>query len=88
MATSKPSKFPSVPYGSISWLVNRRHVSETPEEIASFIEKRLRRMTLNGLARKTPRAFSESEIAEGRRYAKAVHADNCKLYNFVMGGVL
>lgn len=75
MATSRPSRFPRVPYSEVRWLVDRRHVGDAPEEVAADIEGRMRKGTA-----------TESEIKEARRYAIEVHEENLKSYCRVMRG--
>jgi hypothetical protein len=86
MATSKPSRFPNVPYAHIRWLVGALHVGDSDAEVSGEIESRLRRMRLRGLKRVKVRGLSESSIREGVRYALAVHEDNRKIYRQVMRG--
>jgi hypothetical protein len=86
MATSKPSRFPNVPYAHIRWLVGALHVGDSDAEVSGEIESRLRRATLRGIKRKTPRKLSEREVREGVRYALACHEDNRKVYRQVMRG--
>jgi hypothetical protein len=86
MATSRPSKFPRIPYSHIRWLVGKLHVGDSDAEVSGEIESRMRRVTLRGIWRKTERKFTEREIKEAVRYALACHEDNRKLYARVMRG--
>jgi hypothetical protein len=86
MATSRPSRFPNVPYAHIRWLVGALHVGDSDAEVSGEIESRLRRVSLRGIRRAKVRGLSESSIREGVRYALAVHEDNRKTYNRVMRG--
>lgn len=82
MATSRPSRFPRVPYAAIRWRVGELHVGTADADVASFIESRM----LAWLH--SPRGFFRpSEIREARRYALQVHEDNRREYARVMGGM-
>lgn len=70
---------PKLPRGSISWIVNKYHVSATMEEIGDDIRNRAQ---LGGAGE----AWPEEMIAEAVRYAEAQHEANIKLYQLVMRG--
>lgn len=88
MAVSRPSRFPAVPYALIRMMVGNLSAALPDAEVASDIEKRMRRLKLNGIARKTPRGLSEREIKEAVRWGLQVHADNRKMYYAVVRGML
>jgi hypothetical protein len=83
MATSRPSKFPRVPYSSIRWLVGNFHVGDSPESVTKEIETRMKKARRGGEQRAH---YTPSEIREAVRYALACHADNRKSYERLMLG--
>jgi hypothetical protein len=88
MATSRPSRFPSVPYQLVRCIVGWQHVGTPDAELTALVGRRLARITLRGIARKTARKLSPSEIREALRFALACHEDNRREYRRVMGGAL
>jgi hypothetical protein len=84
MATSRPSKFPRVPYSQIRFIVGKCRVSQDYEVVADEVERLMRKAHLNRKPEMKP--VTASEIREARRYARQVHFDNRQLYNRVMRG--
>jgi hypothetical protein len=77
MATSRPSRFPRVPYSSIRQLVGWEHVSATDERIEGLITFRMKRA-----------GARPAEVREAVRYALDVHHENQDLFRRVVGGRL
>lgn len=77
MATSRPSRFPRVPYGSIRRYVAQLHVSHEPLDLLADIAKRARRAHA-----------TDSETREAIRYALACHEENRQLFRAVTSGRL
>jgi hypothetical protein len=75
MATSRPSRFPRVPYAAIRHHLGNVHVS-TPD---AEVEANMSRRALE--AKATP-----AEHRELVRYALAVHRENRQLFRRVMSG--
>lgn len=86
MATSRPSKFPNVPYAMVRWLVGRVHVGTPNETVAADIERSMRGVKLKGIRHKTVRVLSESSVKEAVRYALECHEENRKTHDAVMRG--
>lgn len=84
MATSRPSKFPRVPYGAIRYHVGKFHVGTPAAEIAADVEKAARKASR--LRNFKHAKATEAEVRECVRYALAVHIDNRKAYRAVMRG--